>query len=94
MASAAKSRPTVKYAAKSADYHEMQLGAYEYKENADADWAMLSSKFPELKAYQPEVVVAEIDGRRWFRLVVRGSSAELQKNCRYLKANGNDCLLH
>lgn len=94
VASAAKSRPTVKYAAKSADYHEMQLGAYEYKENADADWAMLSFKFPELKAYQPEVVVAEIDGRRWFRLVVRGSSAELQKNCRYLKANGNDCLLH
>ena len=71
----------------------MQLGAYEDKNNAKADWQELSAKFPELGAYKPQIVAAEIDGRQWFRLVVTGNSEKLMRDCLAVRAGGYECLL-
>lgn len=93
VATSAKPHTVKKVEVKPGNYHEMQLGAYEYKDSANADWTELLIRFPELKHYQPEIVEADVDGRHWFRLIVHGSSAELQKSCQQLKAGGSDCLL-
>ncbi len=78
---------------KPGSYQTMQLGAYEDKANAKADWQELSAKFPELKAYEPQVIDAEIDGRRWFRLIVTGNSEKLMRDCLTLRSGGHECLL-
>ncbi len=78
---------------KPGNYQTMQLGAYEDKANARADWQELSAKFPELKAYKPDIVLAEVDGRQWFRLIVNGNSEKLMRDCLSLRAGGYECLL-
>ena len=78
---------------KPGNYQTMQLGAYEDKNNAKADWQELSAKFPELGAYKPQIVAAEIDGRQWFRLVVTGNSEKLMRDCLAVRAGGYECLL-
>lgn len=78
---------------KPGNYQTMQLGAYEDKANAKADWQELSAKFPELKAYKPDIVLAEVDGRQWFRLIVSGNSEKLMRDCLSLRAGGYECLL-
>ena len=78
---------------KPGNYQTMQLGAYEDKANVEADWQELSTKFPELKAYKPDIVLAEVDGRQWFRLIVNGNSEKLMRDCLSLRAGGYECLL-
>ena len=69
------------------------LGAYEDKTNAQTDWQELSAKFPELRAYRPQVVDAEVDGQHWFRLIVTGNSEKLMIDCLTLRSGGYECLL-
>ncbi len=78
---------------KSGNYQTMQLGAYEDKTNAQTDWQELSAKFPELRAYRPQVVDAEVDGQHWFRLIVTGNSEKLMRDCLTLRSGGYECLL-
>ena len=80
-------------AAEAGDYRLMQLGAYEEPANAAADWAELSTKFPELKNFHHRIEEAEAGGRRWHRLVVDGKSDMLVRSCRSLQAAGYECLL-
>lgn len=75
------------------NYKEMQLGSYEYRENADADMTDLSAKFPELRSYAMEIVPVQVNGRQWFRLIAKGKSTDLSKACRHLQSAGYDCLL-
>ena len=78
---------------KAGNYQLMQLGAYEDKANADADWQKLAAQFPELKNYTRKIEPAQVDGRQWFRLVVSGDSGKLVESCRRLLAGGYECLL-
>lgn len=88
---AGSSRPVS--AVKPGHYTLMQLGSYEERNNADADWAEVSARLPELKSYTPQIEPAIVDGRQWYRLVVRGEASALMENCRRVRAAGYDCLL-
>lgn len=93
VAAPVKKKAAASTGTKAGNYQLMQLGAYEDKANADADWQKLAAQFPELKNYTRKIEPAQVDGRQWFRLVVSGDSGKLVESCRRLLAGGHECLL-
>ena len=71
----------------------LQLGAYEQKENAAADWQKLSEQFVILKNYQPQLLPANGSGRVLYRLVISDEEGGLRQICNQMRAAGVDCLL-
>lgn len=71
----------------------LQLGAYGQKENAEADWNRLSTQFPDLKKYQPQLQQASGQGRVLFKLIIRDRDGGLRPLCNQMRAAGAECLL-
>ncbi len=71
----------------------LQLGAYEQKENAAADWQRLSEQFTVLKNYQPQLQQGGSNGRVLFRLVISDDKGGLRQICNQMRAAGADCML-
>lgn len=70
-----------------------QLGAYESRDSAAAEWKALSSRFAVLGKYQPKIEQAEVGGRVWHRLRIYDRPAALAAVCGELTGSGADCLL-
>ena len=88
-AKAAAIAATPHYGAEAASYTVMQLGAYEQRENATADWNKLKQAVPALQAYQPKL---ERSGK-YYRLTVTSAQGGLQEICRQLQNQNFECLL-
>lgn len=71
----------------------MQLGAYLSQKSAEIDWDKLSAKYPDLKTYKPLYEVTTVNGKEWYRLIIRSEAAELYNLCALIKNYGGDCLL-
>lgn len=70
-----------------------QLGAYESRDSAAAEWKALSSRFAVLDKYQPKFEEAEVGGKVWHRLRIYDRPAALAAVCGELTGSGVDCLL-
>ena len=70
----------------------IQLGSYLEKNNADADWKILSKRFPELRSFSRHIEPAEVGGKTWFRLIVKGDADSLNRVCGEIKRAGLDCI--
>ena len=75
------------------DARLLQLGSYERRDSAVADWKQLSTLDAELGQYQPKIEEAFVDGKKWYRLRIYGRPDVLSRLCGKLRQRGQDCLL-
>lgn len=77
---------------KSAASHLVQLGSYDSKIEAERGWAMLKSKFPQLKDHKPVVTEAVVNGRTFWRIAATGFGPKsAQSMCGTVKSAGRGC---
>ena len=71
----------------------MQLGSFEKKKNANEHWVELSTKFPKLKQFLPQIERTHVDGKIWYRLIVTSIQGGFLDICNEMRAAGSECLL-
>ncbi len=82
-------------AAKGANTHLVQLGAYDSKIEAQRGWTTLQGKFPQLKGKQPVITEAVVNGRTFWRVAADGFGAQSAKAmCGTVKSAGRGCFAY
>ncbi len=74
-------------------YKIMQLGSYEDRKNAEADWEKLKQRFAALRKYSPQLERTHVNGRLYYRLQVTSGEGELRELCNSLRSSRQECLL-
>jgi len=67
----------------------IQLAAAENPAEANAYWASIRSRFPELNQYEKSIVAARVNAKTYYRLRVTGPGAKA--SCLSLRKAGADC---
>lgn len=70
----------------------LQLGAYNSEAQANQAWTAMAKRFAYLSGLPKSVEVAEVGGRRFYRLRANGG-AEAATICGKLKVAGENCLI-
>ncbi|MFV0625829.1 MAG: SPOR domain-containing protein [Alphaproteobacteria bacterium] len=71
----------------------IQLGAYTDVENANAHWAKVFEKYPEIRKFSPQIEEVSSGGSVLNRLVVKSPQGGLVNICNAMKSDGMDCIL-
>ncbi len=80
---------------KAAATHLVQLGAYDSQVEANRGWAVLQSKFPQLKGHQPVITEAVVNGRTFWRVAAEGFGPQSAKAmCGTVKSAGRGCFAY
>ncbi len=93
MAAAAASAPVA--SDKGATSHLVQLGSYDSKVEATRGWAVLQSKFPQLKDHKLVVTEAVVNGRTFWRVAAEGFGPNSARSlCGTVKSAGRGCFAY
>lgn len=80
---------------KAAATHLVQLGAYDSKLEANRGWAVLQSRFPQLKGHQPVITEAVVNGRTFWRVAAEGFGPQSARAmCGTVKSAGRGCFAY
>lgn len=71
----------------------LQLGSYIKKENADIEWEMLKQLYPELANMQPKIERVNVNGQRYYRLLLRSEVGGFANLCAKLQKDSFECVL-
>ena len=75
--------------------HLVQLGAYDSKIEAERGWAVLQSKFPQLKSHKLVITEAVVNGRTFWRVAAEGFGPNSAKAlCSTVKSGGRGCFTY
>jgi hypothetical protein len=75
--------------------HLVQLGAYNSKNEAERGWAVLQSKFPQLKSHKLVITEAVVNGRTFWRVAAEGFGPNSAKAlCSTVKSGGRGCFTY
>lgn len=73
--------------------HIAQLGSYASPEAADAGWKVFQSRYSNLRAAQPVITKATVDGKDYWRVAAGGFDRQAANAmCAAVKAGGNGCI--
>jgi len=67
----------------------IQLAAAESEAEANAYWARIRTRFPELARFEKRIIPATVNSKRYYRLRVSGAGAGA--SCVSLRRSGSDC---
>lgn len=74
--------------------YRVQLGAFSSVAKAEAEWARVRGRFPELQSLEPRITAAQTRAGRLFRLQAGvPGAAEAARLCDTLKGSGQACLV-
>lgn len=80
---------------KAAATHLVQLGSYDSKIEAERGWAVLKSRFPQLKDHDVVITEAVVNGRTFWRVAAAGFGAMSAKSmCSTVKSAGRGCFAY
>lgn len=71
----------------------LQLGAYAERENANVEWKMLKQLYPELNQYSPKIERVTVNGKKYYRLLLKSENGGWENLCNKLKNDHFECLL-
>ena len=75
--------------------HLVQLGAYDSKIEAERGWAVLQSKFRQLKSHKLVITEAVVNGRTFWRVAAEGFGPNSAKAlCSTVKSGGRGCFTY
>ena len=95
MAAPAKKAPTRVAAAKPSGSHLVQLGSFSSRADANAGWASLKRKFPQLKPHDVVITKAKVKGKTFYRVAAAGFSKRSAANmCGSVKSSGRGCFAY
>lgn len=75
--------------------HLVQLGSFSSRADANAGWASLKRKFPQLKPHDVVITKAKVKGKTYYRVAAAGFSKRSAANmCGSVKSSGRGCFAY
>lgn len=78
-----------------ANSHLVQLGSYSTRSDANAGWAQLQRKFPQLKGHDVVITKARVKGKIYYRVAAAGFGPRSARSlCGTVKSSGRGCFAY
>jgi hypothetical protein len=71
----------------------MQLGSYNIRKSADIEWSYLRDLYPELKKHTPTIEEAIVDGKVFYRMILKSPTGGWVDLCNRMRLDRVECIL-